>query len=205
MAAPAPARRCALAAAALRRRRRAQRRGDRRRARAAGRRLRAAREPARPRHARIARAAGHRVPQTTSSAPRRKALERPLRADRRISELRFVPREQALTELKAVQGLAEVLAALGQQPAARCLTCVDHPRRGSSSCMRGRLSQAARGRHVQADFGLGAAPRRRWRRIGRLAVWLARLPARVRPGGRHLQHHPAADPHPARRRSRWPS
>jgi cell division transport system permease protein len=39
-----------------------------------------------------------------------------LRADSRIAEVRFVPREQALKELQAVQGMPEVIAALGQNP-----------------------------------------------------------------------------------------
>lgn len=39
-----------------------------------------------------------------------------LRADRRVAELRFVPREEALRELTAVQGMSEVVAALGKNP-----------------------------------------------------------------------------------------
>jgi cell division transport system permease protein len=44
------------------------------------------------------------------------ALGAKLRADSRVREVRFVPREQALTELQAVEGLAEVVAALGANP-----------------------------------------------------------------------------------------
>lgn len=44
------------------------------------------------------------------------ALGAALRADRRIAGLRFVPREEALKELSAVQGMAEVVAALGRNP-----------------------------------------------------------------------------------------
>jgi len=39
-----------------------------------------------------------------------------LRADARIARVRFLPREQALKELSAVQGMAEVIAALGRNP-----------------------------------------------------------------------------------------
>jgi cell division transport system permease protein len=39
-----------------------------------------------------------------------------LRADPRIARARFVPREQALKELSAVQGMPEILAALGRNP-----------------------------------------------------------------------------------------
>jgi ABC-type uncharacterized transport system YnjBCD ATPase subunit len=44
------------------------------------------------------------------------SLGRTLRADRRIAKVRFVPREQALKELSSVQGVAEVIAALGRNP-----------------------------------------------------------------------------------------
>lgn len=44
------------------------------------------------------------------------ALGKALRADRRITKLRFVPREEALKELASVQGLPEVIATLGRNP-----------------------------------------------------------------------------------------
>lgn len=44
------------------------------------------------------------------------ALGAALRADGRIAKLRFVPREEALKELSAVQGMPEVIAALGRNP-----------------------------------------------------------------------------------------
>jgi cell division transport system permease protein len=44
------------------------------------------------------------------------ALGRRLRADPRINAVRFVPREEALKEMNAVQGLSEVIAALGRNP-----------------------------------------------------------------------------------------
>jgi len=44
------------------------------------------------------------------------ALGATLKADPRIASLRFVPREQALKELQAAEGLAEVVAALNRNP-----------------------------------------------------------------------------------------
>ncbi len=44
------------------------------------------------------------------------ALGARLRADRRIAEVRFIPREEALKQMSAVQGMAEVIAALKRNP-----------------------------------------------------------------------------------------
>jgi len=44
------------------------------------------------------------------------ALGAKLKADSRVREFRFVPREQALKELQAIEGLAEVVAALKSNP-----------------------------------------------------------------------------------------
>jgi cell division transport system permease protein len=44
------------------------------------------------------------------------ALGKRLRADPRIAAVRFVPREEALKEMAAVQGLSEVVGALGRNP-----------------------------------------------------------------------------------------
>jgi cell division transport system permease protein len=44
------------------------------------------------------------------------ALGVKLKADARVREVRFVPREQALKELQAIEGLAEVVAALNGNP-----------------------------------------------------------------------------------------
>ncbi|HYG54404.1 MAG TPA: permease-like cell division protein FtsX [Burkholderiales bacterium] len=44
------------------------------------------------------------------------ALGATLRKDPRVAHVRFVPREQALKELQAVQGMPEVIAALGSNP-----------------------------------------------------------------------------------------
>jgi len=44
------------------------------------------------------------------------ALGRTLRADPRVGEVRFVPREEALKQLGAVEGMGEVIASLGRNP-----------------------------------------------------------------------------------------
>ena len=44
------------------------------------------------------------------------AIGAALKADARIAHARFVPREEALRDLKAVQGLSEVISALGRNP-----------------------------------------------------------------------------------------
>jgi cell division transport system permease protein len=44
------------------------------------------------------------------------ALAAALRADRRVAKFRFVPREEALKELTSVQGMPEIVAALGRNP-----------------------------------------------------------------------------------------
>ena len=44
------------------------------------------------------------------------ALGKRLRADPRVAAVRFVPREEALKEMASVQGLSEVIGALGRNP-----------------------------------------------------------------------------------------
>jgi cell division transport system permease protein len=48
--------------------------------------------------------------------PETEALGANLKADARLREVRFVPREQALKELQATEGLADVVAALNRNP-----------------------------------------------------------------------------------------
>jgi cell division transport system permease protein len=97
------------------------------------------------------------------------ALERPLRADRRLSKVRFIPREEALKELNAVQGLAEVTAALGQNPLPDAYVAT--VRSGEIDLLVADLGKLPGVAHVQADTA--------WARrlaavaaIGRLALWL---------------------------------
>jgi cell division transport system permease protein len=46
----------------------------------------------------------------------RDALEKQLKADPRVGAVRFVPRDEALAELKKNEGIAEVIAALNENP-----------------------------------------------------------------------------------------
>jgi cell division transport system permease protein len=97
------------------------------------------------------------------------ALGKSLRADRRIAKVRFVPREEALKELSAVQGLPEVIAALGQNPLPDAFVVTargEEIERLSSD-----LAKLPGVAHIQAD----AAWARRLAalaRIGRLAIWI---------------------------------
>jgi cell division transport system permease protein len=97
------------------------------------------------------------------------ALERPLRADRRVAKLRFIPREQALKELNAVQGLSDVTAALGQNPLPDAYVVTARP--GNLDSLVADLAKLPGVAHVQADSA--------WARrlaalaeIGRLGLWL---------------------------------
>jgi cell division transport system permease protein len=97
------------------------------------------------------------------------ALERPLRADRRVATLRFIPREEALKELNAVQGLSDVTAALGQNPLPDAYVVTVQS--GEIDVLVADLAKLPGVAHVQAD----AAWARRLAAlaaVGRLALWL---------------------------------
>ncbi|HET9351511.1 MAG TPA: permease-like cell division protein FtsX, partial [Burkholderiales bacterium] len=85
------------------------------------------------------------------------ALGRRLRADPRISTVRFVPREEALKEMSAVQGLSEVIAALGRNPLPDAFVI------SSKVDIAAELARLPGVAHVQAD-----------------AVWARRLAAAAR-------------------------
>jgi cell division transport system permease protein len=82
------------------------------------------------------------------------ALGARLRADRRIASVRFIPREQALKEMKEVQGLAEVIGALGRNPLPDAFVVT------SKEDLAAELARLPGVAHVQAD-----------------AVWARRLAA----------------------------
>lgn len=97
------------------------------------------------------------------------ALGKTLRADRRIERLRFVPREEALKELSAVQGMPEVIAALGSNPLPDAFVVT--AKGGSLEQLASDLGKLPGVAHVQAD----AAWAKRLAAlagIGRLALWL---------------------------------
>jgi cell division transport system permease protein len=85
------------------------------------------------------------------------ALGRRLRADPRISAVRFVPREEALKEMSAVQGLSEVIAALGRNPLPDAFVIT------SNADLADELARLPGVAHVQAD-----------------AIWARRLAAATR-------------------------
>ena len=97
------------------------------------------------------------------------AVGKALRADRRIARVRFVPREQALKELSAVQGLPEVIGALGHNPLPDAFVVTT---RGEElEKLSGEIAALPGVAHVQAD----AAWARRLAAMagtGRLAIWL---------------------------------
>jgi cell division transport system permease protein len=82
------------------------------------------------------------------------ALGKRLRADRRIAAVRFVPREEALKEMSSVQGLAEVIGALGRNPLPDAFVVT------SKADIAAELAKLPGVSHVQAD-----------------AVWARRLAA----------------------------
>jgi len=82
------------------------------------------------------------------------ALGARLRADRRIASVRFVPREEALKEMSSVQGLSEVIGALGRYPLPDAFVVT------SKEDIAGELGKLPGVAHVQAD-----------------AVWARRLAA----------------------------
>jgi cell division transport system permease protein len=93
-----------------------------------------------------------------------------LRTDRRIASVRFVPREEALKELKTVQGMPEVIAALGYNPLPDTYVVVarEAGQLEEVAADIGRLGPVG---HVQAD----AAWARRLAALaatGRVALWL---------------------------------
>ena len=92
-----------------------------------------------------------------------------LRADARVAKLRFVPREEALKELSAAQGMPEVIAALGRNPLPDAF--VVHVRDGALESFAAEARKLPGVGHVQAD----AAWARRLSAlagVARLAVWL---------------------------------
>ena len=101
--------------------------------------------------------------------PEAEALERRLRADGRIAGVRFVPREEALKELGAVQGLAEVIAAIGHNPLPDAFVVTAKPDEfGSLAADLGKLPGVE---HVQAD-ALWARRLAAAAGLGRLGLWL---------------------------------
>jgi cell division transport system permease protein len=73
------------------------------------------------------------------------ALGERLRRDRRITAVRFIPREQALKEMSTVQGLPEVIGALGRNPLPDAFVVT------AREDIAGELARLPGVAHVQAD------------------------------------------------------
>lgn len=96
------------------------------------------------------------------------ALGRALRADRRIASVRFVPREDALKQLSAVEGMSEVIASLGRNPLPDAFVLTSS---GAVEPLAADLARLPGVAHVQAD-SVWARRLSALERIGRLGLAL---------------------------------
>ncbi|MBC7802402.1 MAG: ABC transporter permease [Candidatus Parcubacteria bacterium] len=95
--------------------------------------------------------------------PEADALGLRLKNDARVATLRFVPREQALKELQATEGLAEVVAALNRNPLPDAFVIRPKPGDpGAPDALAAELRSLPAVAHVQADSAWA-------RRLGALA------------------------------------
>ena len=97
------------------------------------------------------------------------ALGAALRKDARIVRLRYVPRDAALKELSAVQGMPEVIAALGRNPLPDAY--VLNVAEDAIDAVAADLRKLPGVEHVQAD-AVWARRLAALAGIGRLALWL---------------------------------
>jgi cell division transport system permease protein len=97
------------------------------------------------------------------------ALTARVKRDPRVTGVRFVPRDQALKELAAVQGVPELVAALGRNPLPDALVVRAVPE--AIEPLAADLAKLPGVAQVQAD-ALWAARLARIARVARLAVWL---------------------------------
>jgi cell division transport system permease protein len=100
------------------------------------------------------------------------ALAASLRADPRVSEVRFIPKDQALEELKEIEGVSEVVAALGRNPLPDAYAVrLRDPSAASLQAIASELEKLASVSHVQAD-ALWAQRLAALGRILRAGLWL---------------------------------
>ena len=97
------------------------------------------------------------------------ALGARLRADPRVAGLRFLPREEALKALGAVQGLPELVRALGRNPLPDAFVVVS--KEASLEILAADLGKLPGVAHVQAD-AVWARRLAALAAIGRLGLWL---------------------------------
>ncbi|MFN2645683.1 MAG: cell division protein FtsX [Burkholderiales bacterium] len=92
-----------------------------------------------------------------------------IRRDTRVAGVRFVPREQALKDLAAVQGVPELVSALGRNPLPDALVVRATPE--ALAPLATELAKLPGVAYVQAD-ALWAERLGRLARLARLALWL---------------------------------
>ena len=97
------------------------------------------------------------------------ALAATLKRDPRISRVRFVPRDQALKELGGVQGLPDLITALGRNPLPDAFVVT--AREESIEPLAAELAKLPGVAHVQAD-ALWARRLASIARVGRVGLWL---------------------------------
>ena len=97
------------------------------------------------------------------------ALGARLRGDARIAQLRFVPREEALKELASVQGIPELIAALGRNPLPDAFVVTS--REGALEPLAADLAKLPGVARVQAD-AVWARRLAALAGLARLALWL---------------------------------
>lgn len=97
------------------------------------------------------------------------ALAATLKRDARIGRVRFVPREQALKELAGVQGLSELVSALGRNPLPDAFVVTASEE--TIEPLAAELARLPGVAHVQAD-SLWARRLATLTRLGRLGLWL---------------------------------
>jgi cell division transport system permease protein len=97
------------------------------------------------------------------------AVGRTLRADRRVGSVKFIPREEALKQMGAVEGMSEVIASLGRNPLPDAFVVTAS--QGAIEPLAADLAKLPGVAHVQADSAwakrLGALER-----LGRLGLVL---------------------------------
>ena len=99
----------------------------------------------------------------------RDAISAKLKGDPRVSRVRFVPREQALKELSDVQGMSELVAALGRNPLPDAFVVT--ARDDGIDLLAAELAKIPGVAHVQSD-SLWARRLAGLARVGRLGLWL---------------------------------
>jgi cell division transport system permease protein len=97
------------------------------------------------------------------------ALAAALKRDARISRVRFVPKDQALKELGGVQGLQDLISALGRNPLPDAFVVT--AREEAIEPLAAELAKLPGVAHVQAD-ALWARRLASLARVGRVALWL---------------------------------